>query len=768
MTDALNHTMTYGYDLMSNLTSQTDALGNVTNFEYDAFDRLKKVKYPAATTGATRLEENYTYDLVGNVKTRVDTAGRTMTYDYDNANRLIKITDALTQLTQFEYNARSQMTKVTDALSQQYVFTYDALGRQLTQTRAGSTMTFEYDAVGNRTKRTDYMGRETTYEYDVLNRLKKINYLQNFNGVPSQVPIQTVTYNYDDLSRLVSAINEAGTVSFTYDNRGRLKTETDVFGHVTERIYDAASRRTQLKLDGANYAAYAYDIADRLTGITNISDSTTIGFVYDDANRLASRTYPNGVTTTYEYDGMSRLTRLKDVSTTATLFDRQYAYNSANQISQIIEPSLSRLFGYDNIDRLTSVTGGMTENYIFDGVGNRTSSHLSSTYTYQPFNKLTSTQTANYGYDANGNTVSKSEGSNFWRYTWDYENRMAEASGRKQKVRYKYDALGRRVSRNLGYGKESTKFTYEGKDVLLDDNSGTLTKYLNGRGIDNKLRAQSGTNVSYFLGDHLGSTNGLTNSSGTLTSSNGYDSFGNSSNQSFASRYRFTGREYDSFTGLQFSRARWYDPSIGRFISEDPIGFAGGDVNLYGYVWNSPLNYRDPLGLDSWGNDFADWLDEKIEYARQFYQGDVQEWQRNGTVDTFAEISRGTVDIFRVGSGTGNALFDPDDNGYGRGANVLMDVARASAIFTMLAGPIARPASLGTEYCPTGNKNFRIAPFGNRPKSGFPPNPTGQFPHYHRGVPDPKRPGHSLPGQAPKRHRPWDTHKDDKSFLDRF
>lgn len=84
----------------------------------------------------------------------------------------------------------------------------------------------------------------------------------------------------------MSAVNDAGTVSFTYDNRGRLKTETDVFGHITERAYDAASRRTQLKLDGASYATYAYDIADRLTGITNIADSTTIGFSYDNANRM--------------------------------------------------------------------------------------------------------------------------------------------------------------------------------------------------------------------------------------------------------------------------------------------------------------------------------------------------------------------------------------------------------------------------------------------------------------------------------------------------
>jgi len=590
--DALNHATTFGYDLMSNVTSQTDSLQNVTNFEYDSFNRLKKVKYPLPVAGGTRLEENYTFDLVGNTKTRVDTAGRTTTYDYDTSDRLIKITDPMSQMTQFEYNARSQMTKVKDALNQEYTFSYDPLGRVLSETRAGTTRTFEYDSIGNRTKRTDHAGRISHYTYDVLNRLTKIEYGTN----PGDGGIAK-NYAYDELSRLVSAVNEAGTVAFSYDNRNRLKTETDVFGHVIEFGYDADSRRTSLKLDGANHATYAYDIADRLTGITNSSDSTTIGFGYDNGDRLTSRTYPNSVTTTYEYDGMSRLTRLKDVNTSTTLFDRQYSYNTASQISQIVEPSLTRLFGFDNLDRLTSVTGGVTESYAFDAVGNRTSSHLSSIYTPSPFNRLIATQTANYSFDANGNTQSRSEGSNFWRNGFDYEDQVTSVSSRRQTVRYVYDAIGRRVRRHIKGSKELTKYTYDGQDVILDDDIVTgITKYQNGPGIDNKLRQTNGSATTYFVADHLGSTNGLTNTSGTLTASNNYDSFGNPTNLSFPSRYQFTGREYDSSSGLQYSRARFYDPKLGRFISEDPIGFAGGDVNLYGYVYNNPQNLTDPSG----------------------------------------------------------------------------------------------------------------------------------------------------------------------------
>jgi RHS repeat-associated protein len=206
------------------------------------------------------------------------------------------------------------------------------------------------------------------------------------------------------------------------------------------------------------------------------------------------------------------------------------------------------------------------------------------------------TQTETYSYDANGNMVNKSEGSKRWRYTWDFENRMSAAWDRKQRVRYHYDALGRRVQRVLGYGKENTKFIYDGQDVIADDNDGSLTKYLNGPGIDNKLRQTTGSATSYFLADHLGSTNGLTNLSGTLSDSNSYDSFGNATNTNFPTRYQYTGREFDSFTGLQYNRARSYDSNLGRFVSEDPIGFNGGDVNLYGYVRNRPIVLRDPSG----------------------------------------------------------------------------------------------------------------------------------------------------------------------------
>ena len=115
-------------------------------------------------------------------------------------------------------------------------------------------------------------------------------------------------------------------------------------------------------------------------------------------------------------------------------------------------------------------------------------------------------------------------------------------------------------------------------------------------GIDDKLRSKKGNVVRYFLTDHLGSTEALTDASGAIVLSTSYDSFGNATSN-IPTSYQYTGREYDADTGLYYYRNRWYDSETGRFISEDPIGFAGGDINLYGYVGNNPHGYIDPFGF---------------------------------------------------------------------------------------------------------------------------------------------------------------------------
>lgn len=512
----------------------------------------------------------------------------TICFEYDGANRLVKTIDPLQQATQYEYNALSEMTAVVDALGQRCVFVYDKVGRLKRTRRGGQSMTFTYDAVGNRKQRTDYNGATTVYTYNALNRLTDVTYPDS----------STVAYSYDKLGRLKTATNDQGTMSFGYNRVNRLISATDVFSQVVDYSYDLNGNRTKATLNAATIATYRYDVVDRLTKLIDEAGAATT-YTYDAAGRPISRRLPNGMVTTQEYDGLDRLARLKHAKGANVIADNQYQYNAASQISQIAEPATTRSFAYDPTDRLTAMTSPTlpAESYAYDSVGNRTSSHLSATYTHQPVNKLTQTSTASYSYDNNGNLISKNDGTGTWTYAWDYENRLKQVTRPDGvTVSYKYDALGRRIQRTPSNGV-SSNFTYDGQDVVLDQNSdGSTVRYLNGPGIDNKLRQTTSTSTSlYFLSDHLGSTRALTNANGAVVESINYDSFGNGAGSALT-RYTYTGRERDPDTAQLYYRARYYDPQVGRFISEDPIGLEGG-INWYAYVRNNPVNFNDPEGL---------------------------------------------------------------------------------------------------------------------------------------------------------------------------
>jgi YD repeat-containing protein len=210
------------------------------------------------------------------------------------------------------------------------------------------------------------------------------------------------------------ATNENGSVYISYDNRYRVSSFSDPFYYGISYNYDTAGNRTKLKVNGATYATYTYDAVNRLT---NLADSASLNFTYnyDAANRLTSRTAPNAVTSSHAYDGLDRLTSLMHTANGTTLNGNLYTYNNANNISSWTTATTQKAFTYDAVDRLTNVTNYEmpAENYNYDGVGNRTASHLSASYGYQPFNKLTSTASASYSYDNNGNLISKSDFGNY-------------------------------------------------------------------------------------------------------------------------------------------------------------------------------------------------------------------------------------------------------------------------------------------------------------------------------------------------------------------
>jgi len=204
-------------------------------------------------------------------------------------------------------------------------------------------------------------------------------------------------------------------------------------------------------------------------------------------------------------------------------------------------------------------------------------------------------------YDSNGNTATSVIGSNTTTYAWDFENRLAGVTlpGSGGTVSFKYDPFGRRIYKSSS--SATSIYAYDGDNLIEETNAtgGVVARYEQTQNVDEPLAMLRSAATSYYHADGLGSITSLSNGAGTLAQTYTFDSFGKATatSGSLTNPFQFTGREFDSETGLYFLRNRYYDSQSGRFLNEDPLGFEGDDVNFYAYVQNSPVSLVDPFGL---------------------------------------------------------------------------------------------------------------------------------------------------------------------------
>ncbi|MGA9884872.1 MAG: RHS repeat-associated core domain-containing protein [Candidatus Acidiferrales bacterium] len=225
-------------------------------------------------------------------------------------------------------------------------------------------------------------------------------------------------------------------------------------------------------------------------------------------------------------------------------------------------------------------------------------------YTINSSNEITSNSNASFSYDNNGNTTSKTTSSGTTNYTWDFDNFLASVTlpGTGGTVTFKYDPFGRRIQKAFTQNgtTTTTNYVYDGDNMaeMTDQNGNLVAKYVQGLAVDEPLAESTSGGTDYYEQDGLGSVTSLTGATGSIAQSYTYDSFGNTTNSSgnVTNPFRYTGRDFDFETSLYYYRARYYDSTNGRFISEDPMQFSAG-MDFYPYVANSPLSFTDPSGL---------------------------------------------------------------------------------------------------------------------------------------------------------------------------
>ena len=641
--DPLGHNTTVGYDANGNITAINMPNGEQFTYTYDAVNRITGIQDANGSIGS------YVYDKNNNITSFTNSAGSVIAVLYDNHNRISKMTDALGNAVQLSYDQNNHVLSATDRNGASVHYTYDSLNRVKTFTdKNGFLVTFGYDAQGNVTQLQDQNNHITTYAYDSLNRVKTVTYpggsfkqytYDNKRNVTSvrltdgtvkyfqydslgrlisrTLPDgQVFTFGYDALGRITSAGNNSGTVQITYDAINRITSET-FDGRTTRYSYNIAGRSQTTLYPDSTVITRNYDTRNRLTGIS-VNNSSIVSYQYNNTNQVVSKSFGNGVNTDLQYDFASRLSSIS--TNGGNIQQSAFTYNNERNkttISRFNNQALSEQFGYDNGQRLTNykrgIIGGtpvIENSYSYDALGNRISASLNgvnTTYTTNSLNQLTNSNNGatniNFTYDNNGNVTYDGR---FFK-TYDADGRLLKDSSSPVNVlTYQYDALGRRVLKNLN--GTLLKYTFSGLQQIEERNGTNNT--LNDRMVYDRFLTpvliQKNNNSYYYHLNEMNSVEAMTNSTGNLVESYRYDIYGKPAiyngsgvligSSQTGNRFAFTGQEYDSANGNYKFYLRDYNPETGLFNQRDLIGYKDG-FGMYQYVHDNPANGIDMFGL---------------------------------------------------------------------------------------------------------------------------------------------------------------------------
>jgi RHS repeat-associated protein len=612
---------TFTYDAAGRLVSQADRLNHTTTFTYDNLGRL------ISQTDANGAETTFSYDPAGRRLSLTDPVGNTTTWVYDALGRTVAETNELGNTRYFVYDAAGYLVRRIDRLGRVRQFQYDNLGRNTAEIWYNNvedadadqnrqrTITFSYDLVGQLTS-VDDVDADYTYSYDALGRVTTLTH-----SIVGLVPMVTFTQAYDAAGRrteLKTQIN--GTAEFvnqwTYDALGRVV-------RITQGPQPGGRAVAEKRVD------FSYDAAGQLTALARYADLAGTQLVAESS---------------YSYDQAGRLRNLRHFQGQTTFVEYTWNFDAANRMTQYIN-SVDGTADYtsDAAGQLTAADYDYQtdESYQYDSNGNRVLAN-GSTYTTGANNRLLSDGTYRYLYDAEGNRTHRFIDNNqngqldagdtdITQYTWDHRNRLVKVEHRlgyaaavDKVVEYFYDYQNRWVRKALdsdgdGHLDGRRIFIYDGNQIVMDfrrANSQDMQighlrqRYLWGPAVDQVLAEEAvdgGTDdlVQWTLTDHLNTVRDIARfdpQTGATTVVNHlvYDAFGKvtaETNPAVDSLFLFTARPFDPDTQLQNNLNRWYDARVGRWLSEDPVGFAGGDGNLYRYVGNGPSGRFDPVGL---------------------------------------------------------------------------------------------------------------------------------------------------------------------------
>ena len=555
--------------MYTGLNSTNDSDYMTTNYEYDAWGHLVR------TTDSTGYNSGATtYDLNGNALTVTDANGNVTTNTYDALNRVL--------------TANTICSDTSKNVSKSYV--YDNMGRVRSKTANGVQTSYQYDIFGRVYQELSPKSFKG-YFYEGVSQYAK----EQLVGINHQTMYSSTQYEYDAEMR-IAQVKESGnlTATYTYDANGNKVSETLANGVVSTYSYNGCNKVTKLVTKSGNSDISSYEYSYYLDG--------------SDACKVRNE---NGTieTTSYDYDGLKRLTR-ESISNGKTADTYSYEYDDYGNRSKMVangSEEYETVYDYTVNGKYTALL--QKETKTVEETSNAT---ISDGLAISPTDLITSTaadakteETA-YSYDANGNQITKTAESKTETNTYDGLNQLIGFTDGETTASYKYNADGLRTSKTVD-GKTINHIWDGNKQIVVDmDDSDWYSAevYVRGTNLLAKFSKQSGnvkTNYQYYTQNAHGDVVNLTDAQGAITKSYKYDAFGVEQNIDDADSnvFRYCGEYYDSESGTIYLRARYYDPTIGRFISRDSVTGENTDplsLNLYTYCHNNPIIGTDPSG----------------------------------------------------------------------------------------------------------------------------------------------------------------------------
>ena len=680
---SLNQWSTNAYDAAGNLVATGDANGRVTDFAYNAENQQVKVTYPAIVFGQPRHFLLTAYDAEGRRTIETNESSIVTGFQYQGSLGLLtSVTNghatADKTVTRYSYDALGRQTNQTDALGRRTAFEFDAEGRRLRRLLPGSQSEgFGYDGESTLLRQTNFNGQVITNQYDSKNRLAS-----HWHG-----STQLVAFTYTVTGRRATMSNEAGVVSWVYDNRDRVRTNSTPAGTLYYD-YDANGNLIRLWTSTASGTDVTYEY-DALNRLTNAIDNRLTGtknttYSFDGVGNLTGLKYPNGITNQWQYDARNRLTNLVwklNTSTNAVFVYQLEAAGYRTHLDETVNGS-NRVYqwSYDNLYRLkgeiiTASTPTGAVSYAYDAVGNRTSrtstlAGILTTNNYFDANDwLDADSNTNNGsawFDKNGNTRTNDAAV----YLYDWANRLTNAVIGAMNVAIVYNGDGQRVKKTVIVGAATNVTLYLNDDLNPTGYAQVVEESTVSGGTTNLTRAYTygldiisqrlpGVSTNFYGYDGSGSARFLSNPGGAVTDIYAYDAFGTelASIGTTANNYRFQGEEWDADLGLAFHRARYYLPGAGRWLTMDSWeGNNAEPLSLHKYAGfhNSPLNGIDPSGhefsLTTMLTTTAKGAMIATRVASVGYTGyDRVTWLRDGVQIVSGALATGTVNPVAAG-----------------------------------------------------------------------------------------------------------------------